>query len=194
MCGDLAHEVLDDVADSVTGGPDEQPVRNLFEFFGSVGFGDFGFDVFVGYVLDHCFCADGDFFFLEAGFGVFDELFGEHGQDLPSQHILSVKEGEREGTLGNASTRVTWKLSWIPGIHLRKSSSKKSCNSPANSTPVGPPPTTTMCKRRLTSSSVWSLKQAVSTQSMIVLRIFWASPTSFKKQECSRTPGIPSKY
>lgn len=82
LCGDLAHEVLDDVSDSVTGGPDEQTIGNLFEFFGSVWVGDFGFDVLVGYFLDHCLCADGDFLFLEAGFGVFDELFGEHGQNL----------------------------------------------------------------------------------------------------------------
>jgi hypothetical protein len=36
------------------------------------------------------------------------------------------------------------------------------------------------------------LNMAVSTQSMMRLRIFWASPTSFKKHEWSLTPLIPA--
>ena len=46
-------------------------------------------------------------------------------------------------TLGSASTSVILSLSASSGYHARRSSLRKSCNSPENSMPVGPPPTTT---------------------------------------------------
>lgn len=78
----LGHEVLDDGADGVTGGPDEEAVGEGFELFGPVRFCEFGFNVFVGNSLDHSLCANGNRFFFEGGFGVVDELLGEHGQDV----------------------------------------------------------------------------------------------------------------
>lgn len=49
-----------------------------------------------------------------------------------------------------------------------------------------------MCSNLLTSSAGWSLNVAVSQQSMMRLRMLCASATSFKKHECSRTPGMPN--
>ncbi len=81
-------------------------------------------------------------------------------------------------TFGRASIRVIFSRSAISGYHFLRSSwdcqrwalfvkptIKKSCNSPAYSTPVGPPPTTTMCINRSISDSGWSLKAAVSIPS-----------------------------
>jgi len=77
-----------------------------------------------------------------------------------------MRDLENEGrTDGRASTRVTLNLSAISGNHFSRSSLKKSCNSAANSIPVGPPPTTTMCSKRAISSGVWFAKVAVSIQS-----------------------------
>ena len=70
--GDLGHEVFDDGAEGVAGCPDEEAVGEGFFFLGSVWVCVFGFDGFVGHLFDHCFCADGDFFFFEGFFGVVD--------------------------------------------------------------------------------------------------------------------------
>src|SRR5580658_7197251 len=95
----------------------------------------------------------------------------------------------------------------VPGNHFSRSSLKKSCNSAANSIPVGPPPTTTMCNNRDISSGVWFANVAVSIQSyksifqtgkggkgknerggqrtMMRVRIFVESHISLRKQACS---------
>ena len=68
----LGHEVLDDGAEGISGGPDEKAVGEGFGFFGAVGAGVFGLDGFIGDCLDHSFGADGDGFFFEGGFRVVD--------------------------------------------------------------------------------------------------------------------------
>lgn len=75
-------QVLYNGADGVAGGPYEEAVGQGFQLLGTVRFGKFGFDVFVGDFLDHGFGADGDGFFLEGGFGVVNQLLGEHGKDV----------------------------------------------------------------------------------------------------------------
>ena len=80
--GDLGHEIFDDGAEGVSGGPDEEAVGEDFFLFGAVGSGVFCFDCLVGDVLDHCFGADGDAFFLEGLLGVVDQLLGEHGKNV----------------------------------------------------------------------------------------------------------------
>ena len=75
--GDLGHEVFDDGAEGVAGGPDEETVGDHFFFFGAVWFRVFCFYGFVGDVLDHCLGADGDAFFLKGLFRVVDELLGK---------------------------------------------------------------------------------------------------------------------
>jgi hypothetical protein len=80
--GELGHEVADDAADGVTGGPDEETVGDSFEFLGSVGSGDLGLDVLVGNLLDHGLGADGDRLLLEGRFGVVNQLLGEHGENV----------------------------------------------------------------------------------------------------------------
>lgn len=80
--GDLVHEVADDVADSVTGGPDEQTVGDSLQLLGAVGLGNLGLDKLIGDVLDHGLGADGDGFLLEGRFGVVNQLLGEHGKHV----------------------------------------------------------------------------------------------------------------
>ena len=87
--GELGHEVFDDGAEGVARGPDEEAVGEGFGGFGPVGVGVLGFDGFGGDALDHGFGFDGDGFFFEGRFGVVDQLFGEHGED--------VREGFDEG-------------------------------------------------------------------------------------------------
>ena len=65
-----------------------------------------------------------------------------------------------------------------PGYIFTRSSFTKSCNSAANSTPVGPPPTITKWRFFFLSSSVRFGRLALSKHSTIFRRIFWASSTS----------------
>lgn len=90
--GDLGHEILDDGADGVAGGPDEEAVGEGLELFGSVGFCEFGFDVFVSDLFDHGLCTNINGLFLKSGFGVVDELLGKHGEDVGE----SLDEGDVE--------------------------------------------------------------------------------------------------
>mmetsp|Transcript_9745 Transcript_9745/g.36160 ORF Transcript_9745/g.36160 Transcript_9745/m.36160 type:complete len:418 (-) Transcript_9745:551-1804(-) len=81
--------------------------------------------------------------------------------------------------------------SFTEGYSFGTSSFKKSCTSAANSTPVGPPPTTNMESMFLFSSSQTPGSDAVSSKSAIDARTFSASSISFKKTACCRTPGVP---
>lgn len=74
------------------------------------------------------------------------------------------------------SVILTWSLT--EGYNLAKSSVTKSWSSAANSTPVGPLPTTTKCSILFLSSSLIVGRVALSKQSISVLRILWASSTS----------------
>lgn len=57
--------------------------------------------------------------------------------------------------------------------------------------PVGPPPTTAKLSSTFFISSVVVGKLAISKQLNNRFRIFFASPTSFKKYACSFTPLVP---
>lgn len=70
--GELGHEILDHRAEGVSGGPDEEAVRETFEGFGAVWGCEFCFDGLVCYAFDHCFGFDRDGFFFEGRFRVVD--------------------------------------------------------------------------------------------------------------------------
>ena len=89
-------------------------------------------------------------------------------------------------------TSVMLTLSLTLGYSFGTSSVKKSCISAANSTPVGPPPTTTTESMSFCSSSETPGKDAVSRRSASFVRMRSASSTSFKNTACSRTPGVPN--
>lgn len=80
-----------------------------------------------------------------------NKAFGEGWQDIGQ----CFDKGNLE-FIGNFYNKITFKEreELMPGNHLARSSLKKSCNSAANSIPVGPPPTTTICNNRDTSSGV----------------------------------------
>ena len=82
LSGDLAHEVTDDVADRVTGGPNQQTVRDCLNLLGTVRLGDLSLDLLVVNALDHSLGANGDGLLLEGRFGVVDQLLGEHGKHV----------------------------------------------------------------------------------------------------------------
>ena len=82
LSGELAHQVTDNGADGVTGGPDEKTVGDGLHALGSIGVGNLGLDVLVGDVLDHGLGADSDGLLLEGRLGVVNQLLGEHGQDV----------------------------------------------------------------------------------------------------------------
>lgn len=82
LSGDLGHEVLDDGAESITGGPNEETEWDLLENLLAVRTGGFGLDELVGNPLDHGLGADLNGFLLEGLLGVVDQLLGEHGKDL----------------------------------------------------------------------------------------------------------------
>ena len=72
LSGNLAHEVFDDGAQGVAGGPDKEAVGENFGFFRAVWAGELGFDGFVGDFFDHSFSADTYRFFFKGGLGVVD--------------------------------------------------------------------------------------------------------------------------
>lgn len=82
LCGKLRHQVLDDRAESITGGPDEETVWDLLQNLLSLWAGELGLDVLVGDILDHGLCADLDRLLLEGLFGIVDKLLGKHGENL----------------------------------------------------------------------------------------------------------------
>lgn len=75
---EFGYKVLGNVFGSVIGSLDEEIVRNFFDFFIGVLDDDvLGFDVF-----DYGLSEDINFVFFEGGFSVFDELFGEGGENV----------------------------------------------------------------------------------------------------------------
>ena len=80
------------------------------------------------------------------------------------------------------SASRSWEFSSIAGYSFTRSSTRKSCNSTANSTPVGPPPIITKWRIFLFSSSLRLGSDAFSKQSITLFRIFWASSTTWHLQ------------
>ena len=97
--GDAGDEVLDDGADSVTCGPDEETVGNDDALLGAVGLGDVGLDGVFGDVLDHGLGHDFNLLLAQRVFCVVNELLGEGGKDVGE----SLNEGDLEAraNLGN---------------------------------------------------------------------------------------------
>mmetsp|Transcript_2233 Transcript_2233/g.4998 ORF Transcript_2233/g.4998 Transcript_2233/m.4998 type:complete len:230 (-) Transcript_2233:308-997(-) len=88
-------------------------------------------------------------------------------------------------------TTVMLSLSPSLGYSRGMSSLRKSCSSAANSTPVGPPPTTSTDSMRRASASDTPGSDAVSSRSASLRRMDRASSTSFRNVACSYTPGVP---
>jgi len=82
LSGDLTHQITDNRANGVTSGPNQQTVGDSLDNLGSIRISDLGLNVLVGDILDHSLSADGDLFLLEGRFGVVNQLFGEHGQNV----------------------------------------------------------------------------------------------------------------
>mmetsp|Transcript_28154 Transcript_28154/g.72354 ORF Transcript_28154/g.72354 Transcript_28154/m.72354 type:complete len:252 (+) Transcript_28154:723-1478(+) len=80
------------------------------------------------------------------------------------------------------------------GNALCASSLTRSAISAANSTPVGPPPTTTKCSNRLRSSLGRSGIAALSKASETAERMRRASGSSLRKWACLLTPGMPNVF
>jgi hypothetical protein len=78
-----------------------------------------------------------------------NEGFGEGGEDTGESLDESDFKFVRDFYVNTIRSIVV-----LPGNHFSRSSLKKSCNSAANSIPVGPPPTTTMCNNLWISSGV----------------------------------------
>ena len=96
---DAVHEVLDDGADSVAGGPDEETVGEGDLLTATIGLADLGLDSLVGDLLDHGLGHDVDLLLLEGALGVLDQLLGEAGKDVGK----SLDEGDAEAVsdIGN---------------------------------------------------------------------------------------------
>mmetsp|Transcript_15401 Transcript_15401/g.33381 ORF Transcript_15401/g.33381 Transcript_15401/m.33381 type:complete len:281 (-) Transcript_15401:550-1392(-) len=76
------------------------------------------------------------------------------------------------------------------GYRFLRSWLMKSVSSPATSTPVGPPPTMTMCSRRWYSSVC---RPGMPDFAMFSISLLWMASacfTSRRKWACSRTPGM----
>mmetsp|Transcript_6647 Transcript_6647/g.19501 ORF Transcript_6647/g.19501 Transcript_6647/m.19501 type:complete len:245 (+) Transcript_6647:551-1285(+) len=103
----------------------------------------------------------------------------------------SLRSGLNIPKMSRASIRVmrTEQLTW--GTSLDKSSFTKFESSPANSTPVGPPPTITKFRSLLLSDSlmvgIWLLAMFFTSLSLMAL----ASFTSLRGRAYSSTPGMP---
>ena len=95
LSGNLGHQILDNGTDSVTGGPDEQTVRNLLHNLLAVGTNELGLDVFLGNVLDHGLGTDVNGLLLEGLLGVVNQLLGEHGKNL--SWIVSKSAHDQSG-------------------------------------------------------------------------------------------------
>lgn len=82
LCGNLAHEVLDNGTESVTSSPDEKTVGNALQnLLASLLVGVLGLDVLLSDVLNHGLVADLNSLLLESLLGVVDQVLGEHGKD-----------------------------------------------------------------------------------------------------------------
>lgn len=91
---ELGHKVSGNVPGSVTGSPDEETVRNLFDFLIGVLDDDaLGLDV-----LDHGSSEDINLVLLEGGLSVLDELLGEGGENVGEG--LDKGDLESVGNLG----------------------------------------------------------------------------------------------
>mmetsp|Transcript_30712 Transcript_30712/g.91012 ORF Transcript_30712/g.91012 Transcript_30712/m.91012 type:complete len:222 (+) Transcript_30712:808-1473(+) len=96
-----------------------------------------------------------------------------------------------EPNTSRASTSVTRIARATSGYRFLRSSWMKSHSSPATSTPVGPPPTMTICSRRLYSALV---RPGMLALAMSMVSFWWISSacfTSRKKLTFSCTPGMP---
>lgn len=141
------HQFPGDSSRSVSGSPDEQTVRNLLHLL--VGVLDS--NAHRSDVLDHGSGKDIDLVGSESVFGVLDELLGECGQDVGK----GFDKGDLEsiGDFRVPLLQVVLDVSVTStAMSAERLTIKKSCNSPAYSTPVGPPPTTTMCINRSISA------------------------------------------
>ena len=120
----------------------------------------------------------------------------------PVMRLMSMLRNWRSATSEMRRSYVLsmWSCDWIidsdtcavrSGNSVRTSSTSRSWNSPANSTPVGPPPTTTKCSMRSLSSLVSPGSDASSSRDSRRWRIFLACLISLRKYVCSLTPGVP---
>ena len=82
LSGDLVDQVLDNGAESITGGPNKETVGNPLKLLLAIRASRLGLNVLVRYVLDHGLCADIDGLLLEGLLRIVDELLGEHGKDV----------------------------------------------------------------------------------------------------------------
>lgn len=90
--GNASHHILDDGADSVAGGPDQETVGNHDALLGAVGLANLGLDGVVSDLLHHGLGHDVNFFLAQGVFGVFNELLGEGGQNVGK----SLNQGDLE--------------------------------------------------------------------------------------------------
>lgn len=102
--GNGRHHVLDNGADGVAGGPDEETVGNLDALLGAVGLANLGLDGVVGDLLDHGLGHNVNLFLAEGVFGVVDELLGEGGQDVGES--LNQSDLEAGADAGNQLLNV----------------------------------------------------------------------------------------
>ena len=153
--GQLGHQFTCDLSRGVSGSPNQQPVWD----FSNLLVGVLDDDGSLLDILDHGSSENVDLVVLELRFGVVDELLGECREDV--RQSLDQGDPETASDLGVPLLEII--LDTISN-HCPESelTIKKSCSSPAYSTPVGPPPTTIMCINRSISSTDWSLKAAVS--------------------------------
>lgn len=96
---DTVHEVLDDGANSVASGPDEETVGEGDLLTRTIGLADLGLDGLVGDLLNHGLGHDVDLLLLEGALGVLDQLLGETGENVGK----GLDEGDAEAVsdIGN---------------------------------------------------------------------------------------------
>ena len=143
----LVHQVTGNASRCVTGSPDEKTVWDLAHLLVSV-LDDNGLRLDI---LDHGSGKNVDSVRSKLVLGVLNELLAESGKD--------VGKGFDKGDLQSVGyfrvplAQVILRISVLFTVrHLWSLTIKKSWSSPAYSTPVGPPPTTTMCMSRSISS------------------------------------------
>mmetsp|Transcript_38144 Transcript_38144/g.96513 ORF Transcript_38144/g.96513 Transcript_38144/m.96513 type:complete len:252 (+) Transcript_38144:663-1418(+) len=104
----------------------------------------------------------------------------------------SRRDASNDPSTSRASTTVTRMARALSGYRRLRSWLIKSVSSPATSTPVGPPPTITMCSSRCHSSCDLPGMPALATLSMSRARMASAWCTSRRKCVCCSTPGMPN--
>lgn len=97
--GDARDEVLDDGADGVTRGPDQQAVGDNDALAGAVGLGDLGLDRRLRHLLDHGLGLDVNLLLAERVLGVVNQLLGEGGQHVGQG--LDQRDLEARADLGD---------------------------------------------------------------------------------------------